>query len=190
MRGRGWTPSIVPGGDDQTVYLVKDDLGRLGAVWREADAEAADLETVITDLMAASTKTRYGSSPSTLTSGGRRTSPKMSPARSAGASTCSSPTFRWASRILWSDTKATTGSSRCGWSSRGGDMIFLGLDTEQASDRMEQFLIKLVDAEAHCGTPQFDTLMAEAYALYEKLPVEERLWFDEKAEEIGQPAIN
>jgi len=41
----------VPGGDDQTVYLVKDDLGRLGAVWREADAEATDLETVITDLL-------------------------------------------------------------------------------------------------------------------------------------------
>ena len=46
-----WTPSIVPRGDDDTVYLVKDDLGRLGAVWREADAEATDLETVLTDLM-------------------------------------------------------------------------------------------------------------------------------------------
>ncbi|UPK31162.1 hypothetical protein [Bradyrhizobium sp. 195] len=34
--GRGWTPSIVPGGDEETVYLVKDDLGRHGAVWREA----------------------------------------------------------------------------------------------------------------------------------------------------------
>jgi len=51
MPGRSWTPSIVPGGEDQTVYLVKDDLGRLGAVWREADAETTDLETVITDLM-------------------------------------------------------------------------------------------------------------------------------------------
>ncbi len=51
MRSSGWTPSIVPNGDDQTVYLVKNDLGRLGAVWREADAEAADLETVITDLL-------------------------------------------------------------------------------------------------------------------------------------------
>jgi hypothetical protein len=51
MRSSGWTPSIVPNGDDQTVYLVKDDLGRLGGVWREADAEATDLETVITDLL-------------------------------------------------------------------------------------------------------------------------------------------
>ena len=51
MPGRGWTPSIVPHGDDTTVYLVKDDLGKLGAVWREADAEATDLETVVTDLL-------------------------------------------------------------------------------------------------------------------------------------------
>ena len=46
-----WTPSIVPNGDDETVYLVKDDLGKLGRVWREADAETSDLETVITDLL-------------------------------------------------------------------------------------------------------------------------------------------
>ena len=41
----------MPGGDDETVYLVKDDLGKLGSVWREADAEVTDLETVITDLL-------------------------------------------------------------------------------------------------------------------------------------------
>ena len=41
----------VSGDDQTTVYLVKDDLGRNGPVWREADAEATDLETVITDLM-------------------------------------------------------------------------------------------------------------------------------------------
>jgi hypothetical protein len=51
MHSSGWTPSIVPNGDDQTVYLVKDDLGRFGAVWREADAETTDLETVIQDLV-------------------------------------------------------------------------------------------------------------------------------------------
>ncbi len=51
MRKSGWTPSIVPNGNDQTVYLVKDDLGRLGAIWREADAEVTDLETVINDLL-------------------------------------------------------------------------------------------------------------------------------------------
>jgi hypothetical protein len=45
-----WTPSIVPT-DDQTVYLVLDDFGKQGRAWRESDAEATDLETVITDLL-------------------------------------------------------------------------------------------------------------------------------------------
>jgi hypothetical protein len=51
MRVTGWTPSIVPKDDDQTVYLVLDDFGRGGRVWREADAEMADLETVLGDLL-------------------------------------------------------------------------------------------------------------------------------------------
>jgi hypothetical protein len=46
----GWTPSIVPH-EDQNVYLVMDDFGRLRRVWREADAEHTDLETVIQDLL-------------------------------------------------------------------------------------------------------------------------------------------
>ena len=46
-----WTPSIVPNGTDETVYLVMDDFGHLGRVWRETDVETADLETVITDLL-------------------------------------------------------------------------------------------------------------------------------------------
>jgi hypothetical protein len=51
MRKSNWTPSIVPRGDDQNVYLVVDDLGRQGRVWREADIETTDLETVILDLL-------------------------------------------------------------------------------------------------------------------------------------------
>src|SRR2546430_1037144 len=51
MRKSNWTPSIVPDGDDHNVYLVLDDLGRLGRVWREADAETTNLETVISDLL-------------------------------------------------------------------------------------------------------------------------------------------
>jgi hypothetical protein len=43
--------SIVPNGDDQTVYLVMDDLGREGHFWREAIVGETDLETVITDLL-------------------------------------------------------------------------------------------------------------------------------------------
>ena len=51
MRKSNWTPSIVPSGDDQTVYLVAEDFGRLGRAWREADYETTDLETVIQDLL-------------------------------------------------------------------------------------------------------------------------------------------
>jgi hypothetical protein len=52
MRNRSsWTPSIAPSGDDQNVYMVMDDLGKLGRVWREADAEATDLETVLHELI-------------------------------------------------------------------------------------------------------------------------------------------
>ncbi len=51
MRKSNWTPSIVPKGDDQNVYLVVDDFGRNGRVYREADVETTDLETVILDLL-------------------------------------------------------------------------------------------------------------------------------------------
>lgn len=47
-----WTPSIVPHGYDETVYLVVD-CGEHGCVWREADVASTDLETVITDLLTA-----------------------------------------------------------------------------------------------------------------------------------------
>jgi hypothetical protein len=45
------TPSIVPESGDQNIYMVLDNLGRLGQIWPEADAEATDLEAVITDLL-------------------------------------------------------------------------------------------------------------------------------------------
>jgi hypothetical protein len=45
-----WTPSIVPVGLDQTVYLVLDVFGRLGRAWRETDYERSDLESVLPDL--------------------------------------------------------------------------------------------------------------------------------------------
>jgi hypothetical protein len=51
MRKSNWTPSIVPNGNDQTVYLVADDFGKPGRAWVEADVETADLETVIQDLL-------------------------------------------------------------------------------------------------------------------------------------------
>jgi ATP-dependent DNA ligase len=41
----------VPNGEDQNVYLVVDDLGRNGRIYREADVVATDLETAILDLL-------------------------------------------------------------------------------------------------------------------------------------------
>jgi hypothetical protein len=51
MPHANWTPSIVPGGDEQDVCLVVEDYGRQGRAWRETDVEATDLETVIQDLL-------------------------------------------------------------------------------------------------------------------------------------------
>jgi hypothetical protein len=51
MRKSNWTPSIVPNGDDQNVYIVVDDFGRLGRAYREADVERVELEAVIVDML-------------------------------------------------------------------------------------------------------------------------------------------
>jgi hypothetical protein len=45
------TPSIVPDGEDQNVYLVLDDFGQNGRAWREADTEATDLKSVVGNLL-------------------------------------------------------------------------------------------------------------------------------------------
>src|SRR5450755_3610510 len=49
--GRSFVPSIVPSGDDQTVYLVINNYGNFGSAFAETDVSEADLETVIGDLM-------------------------------------------------------------------------------------------------------------------------------------------
>jgi hypothetical protein len=51
MRTPAWTPSIVPNGDDQNVYIVLDDFGRHGRSYRETDVERVDLEAVIMDML-------------------------------------------------------------------------------------------------------------------------------------------
>jgi hypothetical protein len=47
---RSWTPSIVPNGTDQTVYLVLNDFGSLGRACCETVDGRSDLETTISDL--------------------------------------------------------------------------------------------------------------------------------------------
>ncbi|HEV7636168.1 MAG TPA: hypothetical protein VGO54_12110 [Bradyrhizobium sp.] len=51
MLKSNFAPSIVPYGADQTIYLVVDNLGSLGSVFRETEIERADSETVIADLL-------------------------------------------------------------------------------------------------------------------------------------------
>jgi len=46
----GWSPSTVPFGADQTVYLVIDRF-KNGNVYRETEIERTDLETIISDFM-------------------------------------------------------------------------------------------------------------------------------------------
>ena len=62
MRQSNWTPSIIPGVDDQNVYLVVADLGHLGQIWREAGVEMTDR--------------RYASSPLTSLKAGAATLPR------------------------------------------------------------------------------------------------------------------
>src|SRR6516165_11640872 len=45
------SPSIVPEGADHDTYLVLDNFGRIGCSWRETDADNADRETLIRDLV-------------------------------------------------------------------------------------------------------------------------------------------
>ncbi len=51
MPRNGSSPSMVPYGADQTVYLVIDRFGASGAVDREIEVERTDLETIIRELM-------------------------------------------------------------------------------------------------------------------------------------------
>jgi hypothetical protein len=47
-----FSPSIVPSGEDQDVYLLLDQFGeRLGRAWRETDEEDTDYETLIRHLL-------------------------------------------------------------------------------------------------------------------------------------------
>jgi hypothetical protein len=49
--GRSFVPWIMPSGQDQTIYLVINNFGKLGTAFAETDVAEADLETTITDLM-------------------------------------------------------------------------------------------------------------------------------------------
>src|ERR1700679_3656412 len=114
MPRTGWTPSIVPNGEDQTVYLVVDRFGPLGTAYRETDVVRTDLETTITDLMsgqfsdpvrviAFNTAERWAQDVS-----------KDIASKSSLAAISMVTTFRKRFRTLSSATLVPTGNSRCG----------------------------------------------------------------------------
>ena len=111
MRRSSWTPSIVPSGNDETVYLVADDFGRLGRAWREADYEATDLETVLEDLRTGQYSHPIRAWPSTPPSDGRKTFPKMLPVNCAVAAICRCANFHLRSLILSKGTRTAIGVS-------------------------------------------------------------------------------
>jgi hypothetical protein len=51
MPRAAWTPTNVPYGADQTVYVVIDSFPGLGTVYRETEIERTDLEIIIADLI-------------------------------------------------------------------------------------------------------------------------------------------
>ena len=51
MTEKGWSPTVVPYGADETVYVVVDRFAAGRDIYREAELERTDLETIIDDLM-------------------------------------------------------------------------------------------------------------------------------------------
>ena len=51
MTEKGWSPTMVPYGADETVYVVVDRFRAGANIYREAELERTDLETIIGDLM-------------------------------------------------------------------------------------------------------------------------------------------
>jgi len=50
MRQMSATPSVVPNAGD-TIYIVLDDFGKIGAAYRETDPDDCDRSCVVRDLM-------------------------------------------------------------------------------------------------------------------------------------------
>jgi len=92
--GIAWTPPIVPKGDDENVYLVVDDLGSYGEVWREIETVRTDLEAVVTALLDGQYVIPFGSLASTPLRAGRGMSPKMWRMNCSTAVTGKVTTFR------------------------------------------------------------------------------------------------
>jgi hypothetical protein len=104
---------------DQNVYLVADDLGRLGHIWPETDLERTNLETVIQDLLEGQYKNPSALSASTPLKDDHRMFRPTSLKNCVTAAIFSCVTFRLAFRISSNDTRGmSTSSWRCVWFDR------------------------------------------------------------------------
>jgi hypothetical protein len=110
MPRTGWTPSIVPKGDDQNVYIVVDDLGRNGRVYRKPTLRPPIWKPLSSTFFRASTKTRLALSPSTPSKAGRRMSQRTLPKSCASDATCKCVTCHPTFTSSLSNTTASTGN--------------------------------------------------------------------------------
>lgn len=60
MRGPGWTPSIVPDDNDQTVYLVAADLGNPAELGRRPNTKGPTWRPLFKTCLQANTAIRSG----------------------------------------------------------------------------------------------------------------------------------
>jgi hypothetical protein len=113
----------VPRGDDRDVYMVEDDLGRLGHIWPEADSETTDFETIVTDLLTGQYSHALRVLPSMSRKGGRAMHRTMWPMSCGTAVTFSCAIFRSFCRTSLIATKAAIATCncrcRCAWSDYG-----------------------------------------------------------------------
>jgi hypothetical protein len=101
-------PSIVPDDDDRNVYIVLDDFGRTGRAYRETDAERADLEAIIRDMLEGQHQNPVRMVGITPPKNGHRMSQAMLPKSCAADATCKCATCHPSLRTLFN---AMTGSS-------------------------------------------------------------------------------
>ena len=100
------SPSIVPGDDDQDIYLVMDDFaGRLGLAWRETDPDSTTLRSSSAIYLMDNIPTRSVWLDSILRKAGRGTFPKTSPMNSAADATLRCASCHLTSTSLWNGSR-------------------------------------------------------------------------------------
>jgi len=87
------SPPLALHAPGQDTYLVLDDFGQLGRAWRETVENATDRETLMRNLVEASSTTPSASSPSTALKAGAEMQPWISP-MNCGDATLNSARFR------------------------------------------------------------------------------------------------